>query len=85
MQYIKCSSLVGYAGGVVGTSNASVVNCYNTSTVDFTCTFAGTNTTAYAGNMGNLLATNKSIENCFNSGTILGNNHIAGIAGYITE
>ena len=63
----------GYVGGVCGVNHGTIVNCYNTSTV---------NGVFYVGGISGYNRDRK-IENCYNTGAISASNYVAGgIVGY---
>ncbi len=70
----------GYVGGVCGSNEGTITNCYNTGNV--TCSVTG-NATGN-GNVGGVCGENKgTIENCYNTGTVTASDsYVGGVCGW---
>ena len=60
-------------GGIVGSSNRVMYNCYNTGNV------SGKN------NVGGIMGANVIVGNCYNTGEVTGSKYVGGVVGVTTE
>ena len=86
-----------YVGGVVGNNDGTVINCYNTGSVNGNKDVGGVNgdnggTVTDCYNSGNVNgeswvggvvgSNNSSITGCYNEGSVTGKDYVGGVAGY---
>ena len=61
-------------GGVVGSNNGTVENCYNT---------GGVSGTSSIGGVGGVVGSNDGVvRNCYNTGTVNGSDYVGGVVGH---
>lgn len=76
---VTLNSLTGaYLGGIVGYANGNISNCYNEGEVTTGTSWGSSN---IVGGIAGYVASGKTVEYCYNKGTVSGSDYIGGIVG----
>lgn len=76
---VTLNSLTGaYLGGIVGYANGNISNCYNEGEITTGTSWGSSN---IVGGIAGYVASGKTVEYCYNKGTVSGSDYIGGIVG----